>query len=73
MILEEEVANVKDSVTSGLPSQEQTMGGGATGFGGALAWIRIGQSAIYTQKSGEDTEDEKKLHLWPQKPKKKGG
>ena len=61
IVEEEELANVRDSVTSRLPSQEQNVGRGASGFGGLPMWSRIGQAEVYTQKSGEDAEEEQKM------------
>ena len=51
------MASVKDSITSGLPSQEQNVGGGTSGSNEMPTRSRIGNFEIHVQESGEDIDE----------------
>ena len=53
-IPEEEVASIKDSVISGLPSYEQNLGVEASDSGGIPVWSSMRQFRVYGQKAGND-------------------
>ena len=59
-IPEEEVASVKDSITSRLPSHEQNLGVEASSSGGIPVWSSMGQFRVYGQKAGNDAEEVEK-------------
>ena len=71
-ILEEEVANVKDSITSRLPFQEKNVGGGASGSGGMPTWSTIGKFGVHKREGGKDAEEDKKLVVMANKTEEKG-
>ena len=59
-IPEEEVASVKDSIASRLPSHEQNLGTKASGSCGIPVWSNMGQFRVYGQKVGNDAEEVEK-------------
>ena len=70
-IPDEEVASVKDSVASGLPSHEQNLGVEASGSGGILVWSSIEQFRVYGQKAGNDAKEVEKMAFVPFNPRKR--